>query len=154
MKRGGYSRRWNARGSSRLFCILCLFRLNFPLKEMGSGQKQKIAEGQNQDVEARFDKQRKRRERIADGACRIVDSDRHHHQKGWFHNHIPCIPGKGDLLFQGENVHQGQKQLAGQHTDQIRHDSEFRDAKQYEGQADEKSRHVLYKRGGGLSEAV
>lgn len=51
-------------------------------------------------------------------------------------------------------MHEGQQQLTDQHSDQICHDSEFRYAKEYEGQPDQKGDDVLDKCGGSLPKAV
>lgn len=130
-------------------------RIFLPLPPFFMEQKQQpIAKADEQNMQGGSDKDGKGRD---SGPCpydRIVDSDGNHQEDGRLYDHVPDIPGKGHLFFQGIQMQAGQQQFAGQHSPKIGGDAQAGDAKQDEGEAEQQGRDILQKGGGGPSQAI
>ena len=75
-------------------------------------------------------------------------------EKGWFYDHVPGIPGKRSQLFQGIQVEQGEKKLAGKHSPQKGGHSVSGGTKKDKAQPQEHGGSILQKRSSILSQAV
>ena len=75
-------------------------------------------------------------------------------KKGWFYDHVPGIPGKRSQLFQGIQVEQGEKKLAGKHSPQKGGHSVSGDTKKDKAQPQEHGGRILQKRSRIFSKAV